>query len=102
MLSGPNYELLNLCLLGLDVTSSRPFSWLQPLADHPDPSYGMAGIWGELMKSRDLVLLVALAIGLLLGVSMLSVPADSEMAQFFDHLLMSSIIAYGVVYCFFM
>jgi hypothetical protein len=54
------------------------------------------------MKTRDLVLLIALAIGLLLGVSMLSAPADSEIAQFFDHLLMSGIIAYGVVYCFFM
>lgn len=57
---------------------------------------------GGLMKTRDLVLLITLPIGLLIGVSMLSGLADSEMAQFFDHLLMSGIIAYGVVYCFFM
>jgi hypothetical protein len=57
---------------------------------------------GGLMKTRDLVLLITLPIGLLIGVSMLSGLADSEMAQFFDHLAMSGIIAYGVVYCFFM
>jgi hypothetical protein len=60
------------------------------------------GIWGELMKIRDLVLLITLPIGLLIGVSMLSGLADSEMAQFFDHLVMSGIIAYGIVYSFFM
>ena len=65
----------------------------------PDPS--MRNL-GGLMKTRDLVLLITLPIGLLIGVSMLSGLADSEMAQFFDHLLMSVIIAYGVVYCFFM
>ena len=65
----------------------------------PDPS--MRNL-GGLMKTRDLVLLITLPIGLLIGVSMLSGLADSEMAQFFDHLVMSGIIAYGVVYCFFM
>jgi hypothetical protein len=54
------------------------------------------------MKIRDLVLLMTLPSGLLIDVSMLSGHGDSEMAQFFDNLMMSSIIAYGVVYCFFM
>jgi len=54
------------------------------------------------MRLRDLVLLITLPIGLLIGVSMLSGLAESEMAQFFDHLVMSGIIAYGVVYSFFM
>jgi hypothetical protein len=54
------------------------------------------------MKIRDPVLLIALPIGMLIGVSMLSGLVESEMTQFFDHLVMSGIIAYGVVYCFFM
>ena len=60
------------------------------------------GIWGDLMKTRDLVFLITLPIGLLIGVSMLLGLADTEMAQFIDHLAMSGIIAYGVIYCFFM
>ena len=53
------------------------------------------------MKTRDLVFLITLPIGLLIGVSMLLGLADTEMAQFIDHLAMSGIIAYGVIYCFF-
>ena len=70
------------------------------------PALCVAGLsvrdFGGPMKLRDLVLLITLPIGLLIGVSMLSGLADSEMAQFFDHLVMSGIIAYGVVYSFFM
>lgn len=65
----------------------------------PDPS--LRDLGGR-MKTRDLVFLITLPIGLLIGVSMLCGLADTEMAQFIDHLAMSGIIAYGVVYCFFM
>jgi hypothetical protein len=61
-----------------------------------------AGFWGGRMKTRDLVFLITLPIGLLIGVSMLCGLADTELAQFIDHLAMSGIIAYGVVYSFFM
>src|SRR5262245_66634371 len=85
---------------------SPPYFRSRPLAQYSEPRYAWPypsmGDLGGLMKIRDLALLVALPIGLLIGVSMLTGLADSEMAQFFDHLVMSGVIAYGVVYCFFM
>jgi len=81
-----------------DFARGRPAN-SDPRHVWPDPSLRNLG---GLMKTRDLVLLITLPIGLLIGVSMLCGLADSEMAQFFDQLVMSGIIAYGVVYCFFM
>ena len=53
------------------------------------------------MKKRDLFLLV-IAIGLLIGLAIVNVAAASEVAHFFDQLVVAGVVASAIVRLFFM
>jgi hypothetical protein len=54
-----------------------------------------------MMKARDLLLYLAIPIALMIGLAIVNELAGSPMAQFFDHLAFSGVVAGVIVFLFF-
>jgi hypothetical protein len=55
----------------------------------------------EMMKARGLLLYLAIPIALMIGLAIVNELAGSPMAQFFDHLALSGVVAGVIVFLFF-
>lgn len=84
-------------------TCSRPPQATLKLAWVCLATHGVGGnvCGGTAVKKRDLFLLV-IAIGLLIGLAIVNVAAASEVAHFFDQLVVAGVVASAIVRLFFM
>lgn len=72
---------------------------------HSGPASHAVGVanskFGELMKAWDQLLYLAIPITLMIGLAIVNELGGSQMAQFFDHLAISGIVAGVIVFLFF-